>query len=317
MLRVRTVDGVDQFVGVPGDPEHYADAVSGLWESAESRPEWCFVLEDGHDTVGRIGFRVTPTVADPSRLGSLPADELFVYGLHLPWDDDYLEVGRRLFAAAVAAISDEVPELLEVRINNSVHPHAAARVDLMTRLGMDLFQEKHGFFWADEGPRVESGARLEFRSIADIGVEAYRAVMAPCGMATLDRNDHYYWTGCGPDNWAAEMTRYLADEDAHMWLVGHRRGDPVGYVNIVSVEDWGSTIGHVGVLPDHRGRGYVHDLLTAGTAVARRSGITSMLSDVDVLNGPMMSAMGRAGHVRDPGRWHLWVFRSTTSALVR
>jgi hypothetical protein len=83
------------------------------------------------------------------------------------------------------------------------------------------------------------------------------------------------------------MTEYLVDEDAH-----------------------------VGVVPQHRGNGYIHDLLAAGNAVVQQSGITSMLSDVDVLNGPMTEAMQRAGHVRDPERWHLLVFRSDTSALT-
>jgi len=316
MFRVRTVNDVDEFVGVPGDPEGYSDTVKGLWDSGESRPDWCFLIEDGPTTIGRVGFRVAPTVSDPSRLGSLPAEELFAYGLHLPWEDGCLKAGRRLIAEATAAVSAELPEVLEVRINNSVHPFAQERVHLMTAMGMDLFQEKDGFFWTHGEHLVESGDRLEFLSISDIGIEAYQEVMAPCGIDTLDRNDRYYWTGCGPDNWAAQMTEYLVDEDAHMWLIGYRKDEPVGYVAVVSVEDWGSTLGHVGVVPQHRGHGYIHDLLTAGTTAAQQSGITSMLSDVDVLNRPMLKAMQRAGHVRDPERWHLWVFRSNTSGLV-
>lgn len=60
MFRVRTVDDVDEFVGVPGDPEDYAALVSGLWDSGGSRLEWCFFLGDGFTMVGRIGFRVAP-----------------------------------------------------------------------------------------------------------------------------------------------------------------------------------------------------------------------------------------------------------------
>ena len=316
MLRVRTVSDIDEFAGVPGDPGDYADSVGRLWHSGESRPEWCFLIEDGPSRIGRVGFRVAPTVSDPSRLGSLPASELFVFGLHLPWELDHLDAGSRLIGQALECIAGEVPDLLEVRINNSVHPHAEARVRLMNELGMVLFQEKHGFVWSADGAAVEPGDRLQFRSIAEIGIEAHRAVMAPCGQGTLDRNDRYYWTGCGPDNWAAEMTTYLTDDDAHMWLTGYLDDEPVGYVNVVSVEDWGSTIGHIGVLPEHRGRGYILDLLGAGTAVAHRSGITGMLSDVDVVNGPMLGAMERAGHIRDPERWHVRVFRSRTRDLV-
>lgn len=316
MFRVRSVNDVDEFVGVPGDPEDYTDTVEGLWASGESRPDWCFLIEDGHTTVGRIGFLVSPTVSDPSWLGSLPAEELFIYGLRLPWEGDYLTPGRQLIAEATRAVAAELPEVMEVRINNSIHDFAPERAHLMTDIGMELFQEKDGFFWADDGHLAEPGDRLAFRSIADIGVDAYRAVMAPCGEGTLDRNDRYYWTGCGPDNWAAQMTEYLAGEDTHMWLVGYRNDEPVGYVAVVGVEDWGSTIAHVGVVPRHRGHGYIHDLLATGTAAAQRSGITTMLSDVDILNQPMLTAMQHAGHVRDPERWHLWVFRSNRSALT-
>jgi GNAT superfamily N-acetyltransferase len=317
MFRVRTVSGVEEFVGFPGDPEDYAALVSGLWESGSSRPEWCFLIEDGSTRVGRIGFLVEPTVSDPAWLGSLPPEELFAYGLDLPWEGDYLDAGRRLIAEATASISSGVPGLLEVRVNNSVHSYPEARRRLLTACGMDLFQEKIGFSWSASDGRVDAGVGLGFRSISDIGLEAYREAMAPCGEGTLDRNDSYYWTGCGPDSWAAQMTMYLEEEDADMWLVGYRDGDPVGYVAVARVEDWGSTIVHVGVHPRHRGRGYIDDFLTAGTAAARKSGITGMLSDVDVLNTPMRKAMQRAGHMEDPERWHLWVYRTSIPSEVR
>jgi hypothetical protein len=151
MLRVSTVEHADEFVGVPGDPEDYANSVAGLWDSGQSQPAWCFVLEDGPTKLGRVGFRVTPTVSNPSRLGSLPSEELSVFGLHLPWEQDYLMAGRYLIGQAVTAISGALPELLEVRINNNLHSFAAERVHLMTALGMQLFQEKHGFFWSPAG----------------------------------------------------------------------------------------------------------------------------------------------------------------------
>ena len=156
-----------------------------------------------------------------------------------------------------------------------------------------------------------------FRAVDDIGIDAYRAVMAPCGLGTLDRNDRYYWGGCGPDNWAAQMTALLDEPDAPMWLAGYLRGTPVGYVAVSSVDDWGSTIAHVGVAPEHRGDGYINELLTAGTFAARRSGITTMLSDVDVVNRPMLAAMRRAGHREDAERWHLWVYRADIDHLSR
>jgi GNAT superfamily N-acetyltransferase len=217
---------------------------------------------------------------------------------------------------SLTALADELPEMLELRINNSIHPSHEERVRLAAALGMDLFQEKIGFTWDDDREPFDPGDRLTLRTVDEIGVDAYRQAMAPCGDGTLDRNDAYYWQGCGQNNWAAQMTEYLEPDDAPMWLVGFSGGAPVGYVAVSAVEEWGSTIAHVGVLPEHRGNGYIHDLLIAGMAAARRHGISTMLSDVDVLNDPMRRAMVRAGQMENPDRWHVWVFRTPVIALT-
>lgn len=308
MLRVRNPENVTDFVG-PGGPDDYTATVAELWASGASRPEWCFVLEDGSGQVGRVGFRISPTTSDPRWLGSLPPDELSLFGLELPWDDGYLSLGRRLLGEAAAVVDGAVPEVLEVRIINELHDHSEARRHLAEGIGMTVFAEKQGFEWIDDGKPVAASERLEFRSVADIGLDAYRKLMAPCGSGTLDRNDRYYWEGCGADNWAAQMTVYLEEADMPMWLVGYCDTTAVGYIAVARDDDWGSTIVHVGVVPDQRGNGYIHDLLSAGTAAAQQAGLGAMLSDVDVLNRPMTNAMVRAGHRPDRRPWHVWAFR--------
>ena len=315
MLRVRNVKNVTDFIG-PEDPDDYPGLVADLWASGSSRREWCFVLEDRSRRLGRMGFRVSPTTSDPRWLGSLPPEELTLFGLDLPWDDDYLDAGRRLITEAAVTLDGPVPEVLELRINNEIHDHPDARCRLAEELGMCMFSEKQGFEWVDDGIPIAAPGRLAWRSVTDIGVDAYRAVMAGCGSGTLDRNDCYYWEGCGADNWAMQMTEYLDPADASMWLIGYADDVPVGYIAVGRDEEWGSTIVHVGVLPDQRGNGYIHDLLAAGTGAAQRSGITTMLSDVDVLNRPMIDAMGEAGHQPDRRPWHVWAYRTAIPDLL-
>ena len=101
---------------------------------------------------------------------------------------------------------------------------------------------------------------------------------------------------------------YLDEEYAPMWLLGELpTGEPVGFV---AVSDFGEpdtvTIAYIGVLPAHRGNGYIDDLLLAGTAAAQGRGFTSMLSDVDTLNTPTIAAMERAGHHAGVRPWHVW-----------
>jgi RimJ/RimL family protein N-acetyltransferase len=67
------------------------------------------------------------------------------------------------------------------------------------------------------------------------------------------------------------------------------------------------TLFYVGVVPEMRGRGYVDDLLAAGTATlldARAEGGTEkpLRADTDVANAPMAAAFGRAGWTRFAGR---------------
>ncbi|HEX2153285.1 MAG TPA: hypothetical protein VHL52_04845 [Acidimicrobiia bacterium] len=153
--------------------------------------------------------------------------------------------------------------MLEVRINATVHAHAVTRARWCERLGTALFQEKQGFPWEDDGSLIDLPRGLTFRSIDQAGIETFRSVMAACGAGTLDRNDRYYWEGCGPDNLAARMMAYLTEEDAPMGLLGYRVDDPVGYVAVVRDDDLVSTIAHIGD---------IHDLLSAGIPAARRRG---------------------------------------------
>lgn len=303
MLRVRTVHDADDFVGESDlDP----DLIRDLWDSGDSRPEWCFVAEADNQRVGRLGLQVSPTTSDPAWLGTLPSHEASVYGLAVSGAP---EVGRHLFAHAAAEVGDRLAPTLDLRLNPAYRADAPHLAPLAEKWGFTLFQEKQGFEWKDEGTEIDVPGRLEFPSVDEAGIEAYRSVRARCGEGTLDRNDRYYWDGCGPENWARQMSEYLDPGDAPLWLLGYAGADAVGYVAVVRDEELVATIGHIGVVPEQRGNGYVGDLLAAATEAARRADLARMLSDVDVLNRPMAEAMRRARHLAHPG-WHVWAYRA-------
>jgi len=274
----------------------------------DGEEEWRFVAEDGGRRIGGVTLSLAPTTSDPAWLGTLPSHELTASGLDLPWDSDYLEIGSRLLTSATAALGDAVPDQVQTRVNRDYHEHVEERRALLGGSGLSLFQEKQGFRWVDDGTPIEVSPRLVFVTVEEIGTAAFAAVMGRCGEGTLDRNDRYYWGGCGAENWAAQMMSYLGPEDAAMWLVGQRGTDPVGFIAIGSDEDWGATIVHIGVVPEHRGRGYIDDLLAAGTMSVQKAGIATMLSDVDTLNQPMAAAMRRNRHM-DHNPWHVWDYR--------
>jgi ribosomal protein S18 acetylase RimI-like enzyme len=77
-----------------------------------------------------------------------------------------------------------------------------------------------------------------------------------------------------------------------------------------------ATITFIGVVPEHRGHGYGHDLLQAGTSAAHGRGFEEMLSDVDTLNQPMIDTMRNAGHLAGVRPWHIWHYRAEVATLV-
>ena len=307
MLDIRSVERVEGFAAPDDDP---ADLgwVQEMWDDGSSRPEWTFVATDGDSPVGRVGFVVTPSVTDPAWVGSLPPSEMTLFGA-AAWTGDPVAVLAELVRAARLSLGDTVPEILEIRTNPAFHKRPEERLALAAALHLPVFQEKEGVLWEEEGGPAATPRRLRVRSLADLGPARYAEVFARIPQGTLDRNDQWYFERVRPEHWAAQMLEY-ADGAEDSWLIAENDAGPVGMVGISPFDEPGTaTVAYIGVLPEHRGNGYVDDLLAAGTAAAQRAGFTRILSDVDTENQPMLAAMERAGHHASSTPWHVWSHR--------
>ena len=56
-------------------------------------------------------------------------------------------------------------------------------------------------------------------------------------------------------------------------------------------------IAYLGVVPAHRGHGYIHDVLAAGTSLLAAQHVPRIRAATDVGNAPMSAAFARAGYV--------------------
>ncbi len=57
-----------------------------------------------------------------------------------------------------------------------------------------------------------------------------------------------------------------------------------------------STIHYIGVVPEHRGRGYIADLLLAATRTMQDLGVWRIYCDTDIANVPMIRAFRTVGY---------------------
>ncbi|SDY02173.1 Acetyltransferase (GNAT) family protein [Modestobacter sp. DSM 44400] len=190
-----------------------------------------------------------------------------------------------------------------------MHEQFAERCRLAVECGFELLQKKEGVWWEDDGHPMELPDRVRLRPLPEVGNDAFASVIARCMIGTLDRIDEVKVAEYGTRGWAdIQLTDYVTPQDARSWvLVETWAGDPVGFVGLSACDEEATgTISHIGVVPEERGRGYVHELLVTLNVLARDRGFRGLLPDVDVLNVPMLAALELAGHHAGGRPWHRW-----------
>ena len=313
MISTRAIqrDQFEDWIAVGNDDpanERMAGRVRSAWADGSGAPELTFVAQDEAGVpVGRLAFTYGP-VAE-----AMPdVHEALAIGLWLPWDEpNAVEIGRRLVVDGIPVLPPSVIAL-DAYANPEYMAAAEVRRAVFEAAEVPLFQEKEGFIWAPaSSPPPPPEPRLTFRSITETGRALYGETMSRATDGTLDRQDRYYAALVGRDGWGPEMLNFLTDADAPSWLLGYDADDAVvGYVAIGTFgEERRGTIMHVGVLPEHRGNGYIDALLGAGNEASLKRGFETVVSDVDVDNPPMLAAMERAGHRSAATPWHVHHYR--------
>lgn len=259
----------------------------------------------GTQLLGVFEVAVTDTCS-LEYLGDLPAREAFVS--RLVWaQDDWRDVPGALVKAK---------DLVLARFGVTLQWRFSRKKALWEKLrwvaqeaGMTLFQEKRVYTWDQRQPAREEPVLYRYANINEVGEKSYRELVTASGEGTLDRNDRWYRARAGATNWGHVLMSYYAPRHANTWMIAHdKQEQPVGLIAISSLgEPEMATIIYVGVLPSHRGRGVIDDLLRSGVRSARHNGFSRMLSDADVENLPMCAAFERNGHLTDGVpilKWH-------------
>lgn len=272
------------------DPDRYVALLAG----GQYRPETTWVALDGERIVAVAiwwgfpgaerpialdGLFATPDLTDPvpvwtefvkQVVGTAPADaEPPAYHLFLPpgWRDDA-----------------EIQAALEPRL-------AAAE-----GAGLTATVERLRFEWLAETPVPVRSQRLTFRTEPDD--EAFLDVFKRVAAGSLDAATHDAIARGGLDGMAREdLEIYTLMPGERSWwkLAYDTSGDLVGFA-IPSRNNAGPVVGYLGVVPEHRGRGYADDLLAEITADLADLGAERIVADTDTTNVPMANAFRRLGY---------------------
>ena len=304
-MRIRPVQTgeLDLFVEAAGSPDHRREVVQylrSMFAAGSMRPEWCFVAEEHAERpLGRVAFWTLPGMEEPFALVLLD----------VPWDRDYIGVGKRLLEdvlnEALALGAEEIEHVVDdppMRPQFQYNPER--RVELLESAGF-AFRRETGRFERQGGEPPAVSGRLSLRTLEEVGEDAFVEAMREVSEGTLDREIREERERLGSERAALEFFEdaQRVGYDPAWWRLAYApNGELVGLV--MPAEPPGFlTIFYVGVVPRMRGQGYIDDLLAAGTAtlleVRRRDGNEKPLrADTDVANRPMAAAFERAGWAR-------------------
>lgn len=225
------------------------------------------------------------------------------------WDVDALVPGRGSLAKALLNVGHEalssrgvaVPLPHTMRLPNDWRDHATvvAEVDLKTRAaaasGLTRVNERLQFRWDADRPLPPDLGSLVFAPADD---ETFERLFAAAAEGSLDVMTRRELESSSPDELArAEIDYYRACPGERSWWHTAATTDrTVVGVAIPSATPTNRNVGYLAVLPEHRGRGYVDEILAFITRFHAEQGAPRITATTDAANAPMAAAFRRAGY---------------------
>lgn len=267
------------------------------------RPEWMWVALRGDRLVARIAWWTSQDGNAPQFLDffdlddTLPEPERGAIGLELLERATAAVVPAGTARAARPEYGRYVPP--DWHEDPAARDIVEARIRVMEASGARMLVERLRLEWRAGTPVPEDTGRLVFRPVT--GREDLLTLMTPVMEGTLDAHGQ---ADLASGLSAREAAEKHYDEEfpgfstpQEWWRVAELPdGEPVGFV-IPARNNYHPVIAYIGVLPAHRGHGYIDDILAEGTRVLAAQDVERVRARTDVGNVPMAKSFERLGYV--------------------
>ena len=292
-LTLRPITGPDELDLFNSLPYVLNDEVGSDMAAGRRRPEWLWLAQRGDRVVARAGWW--------SRAGDQHPLLMDIFDI-----DGDIDYGVRLLKTALAVVvpaGTTPPQYLRfLPADWREHQHTRQAVDdrmgVLQRAGAKLFVERLRLEWRPGTPVAELSGRLAFRPVRNPGelIELMTLVLD----GTLDAHSRDDLTRMTRRQAARERyhDEFESYASPHEWwrIATLPDGEPVGFV-IPAHNGYHPVIAYLGVVPAHRGHGYIHDVLAVGTSLLAAQNVPRIRAATDVGNTPMAAAFARAGYV--------------------
>jgi len=297
-LTIRPISGPDELDLFNRLPYQLNGELAGDLDNGRRQPGWLWMaLRDGR-LAARVAWWARPGNEHPDALDLLDLDDA--------GRPETVDIAARLLGTAMAEV---IPEGTQppyyLRFVDPDWRGAAAtrqatedRMAAAARTGARLFVERLRLEWRPGTPVPAPTGRLSFRAVTDAG--ELLALMTAVMDGTLDAHGRDDLIRMSPREAAAkhyqeELALYTSPRD--WWRIADLPGgEPAGFV-IPAHNGYSAIIAYLGVVPAHRGHGYIADILAEGTRVLAAQDVPYIRASTDLGNVPMAAAFHRAGWV--------------------
>ncbi|MFF6772478.1 GNAT family N-acetyltransferase [Streptomyces sp. NPDC012637] len=258
------------------------------------RPEWKRVaLRDG-EVVARGAWWGGPDDSEPVNINWFDVAE------------GEEEAGAELLRSAPWQVELEINLPGGWREKTDLRAAAEARFAAARAAGYEPLVERFLYRWTPERGLPERPGRLKFRAEPDDAVffDALRRIHS----VTLDAHALRAVEEGGIDRAAQEELDFFhwCPSPREWWQTAYTEEGDLAGIHIPAHNPSGPTIAFIGVVPEHRGRGYAYDLLAECTHVLAEEGAEFIGGATDQANFPMAANFAKAGFpvVRERVNFH-------------
>lgn len=260
------------------------------------QPGWLWMALRGDHLLARAAWWARPGTGAPGALDILDIDDSAGAGA--------VDAATALLMAALAEVvpaGAHPPDYVRFLAPDWREEAASRRAveDRMTaaeRTGARFFVERLRLEWRPGTAIPAPTGRLKFRRAGD--PDELLTLMTDVMDGTLDAHGRDDLTRMSPAEAAAEhyhgeLDRYGSPRD--WWRIAELPGgEPAGFV-IPAHNGYSPIIAYLGVVPAHRGNGYIGEILAEGTRVLAAADGSRIRASTDLGNVPMARAFHRAG----------------------
>ncbi|GAB2916617.1 GNAT family N-acetyltransferase [Nonomuraea fastidiosa] len=271
-------------------PEPARSQLAAAFDEGRTRPEWCFARERA-----RLAYW-TP----------IPGSEPMIVWQFEPGPDpgtaaELLRHSLRELGLRKAIHDITLPPGLTPVVDRAVEHEALLAAGFVMEVERLLLE------WAAGSDLPDEPGRLTYRAARRMDPGEVIRLLVRISEGSLDHDTRVEVATSGAEAEARWMYDDLMARKAKpdWFVIGYLGDSPVG---LVAPDD--HSIAYIGVVPEHRGHGYVNDLLAHGTRTLAAEGLRRIVAATDVANAPTAAAFRRAGY-SEVGRLFRYYWRTS------